>query len=424
MKIKSVKAREILDSRGIPTIETEVYLEDGSLGVASVPSGTHLGKFEAKELRDNDLGRFHGMGVLKAIEYVEKLIGPRIVGLDASFQGKLDQLLVELDGTEDKSKLGGNTLLSVSQAVLEASAASYKIPIYKYLQQKYQLSDKIPFMPIPIFNLINGGKNGTGNLDFQEFHIIPSSRKNYLQALECGQGVYQALKKTLIYRRAGHSVGDKGGFTPNLFTNMDALEVLLEAINNAGYKFAREIFVGVDVAARYFYKNGKYVIKDRSQPFSAKEMIQYYISLNNEYQLFSLEDAFYEEDWGSWQQINKQIGQDTLIIGDSLLVGNKERVAEAIKKKACNAFLIKPNQIGTISETIMIVKMAKDAGWQVIASHRSGETNDDFMADFSVGIGANYVKFGAPARGERVIKYNRLLRIFEESTENVKNQSV
>ncbi|GAG34561.1 unnamed protein product, partial [marine sediment metagenome] len=251
--------------------------------------------------------RFNGMGVLKVVANVNKIIGPKIIGIDAAYQGKLDQLLIDLDATPDKANLGANAILSVSQAVLEASAISYKMPIYAYIQAKYQIADKNSGLPTPIFNLINGGKHGAGNLDFQEFHIVPTTRKNYHQALECGGEIYQALKKALIYRGAIHSVGDEGGFAPNLFTNMDALEILMEAIGATEYQFGRDVFLGLDAAANFFFKNGKYTIKDRAQPFNRKEMIKYYVDLNNQYRLFSLEDALYEDDWDGWAELTQTI---------------------------------------------------------------------------------------------------------------------
>lgn len=414
MKIKKVHSREILDSRGIPTVETEIYLEDGGYGISSVPSGSPAGQDEAVELRDNDLTRFGGKGVLKAVTNVNNIIAPKVIGFDASYQSKLDQLLIELDGTKYKEKLGGNAILSVSQAALKASANSYKMPVYQYLMAKYQLADKTDRMPIPTFNIINGGKHGAGNLDFQEFHIIPSSQKTYKESLQCGEEIYQALKKVLIYRRAIHSVGDEGGFAPNLFTNMDALEVIMEAIKETSYEFGRDVFLGLDIAASFFYKNGQYTIKDRAQPFNTQEFIEYYKDLNEAYHAFSLEDPLEKDDWKGWVQLTGEIGQNTVIIGDDLLCTNKERVNNAVKKKACTAILVKPNQVGTITETIEVIKIAKDAGWNVVVSHRSGETNDDFIADFAVGVGSNYTKFGAPARGERIAKYNRLTKIEEE----------
>lgn len=411
MKIKKIEAIEILDSRGNPTIETEVVLEDGSAGVASLPSGALVGNYEVFELRDNDPNRFGGLGVLKAVLNVNQIIAPKLIGRDAAYQSKIDKLLEELDTTSNKSKLGGNATLSVSQAVLEASAASYKMPIYSYIQKKYQINKRPDKLPCPIFNVINGGKHGAGNLDFQEFHIIPSSRKTYSQALQCGQEIYTTIGKVLIYRGAIHSVGVEGGYAPNLFTNMDALEIITEAIEQTKHTFTQDFFLGLDVAADFFYQNNKYTIKDRAQPFSQQELLEYYSSLNNEYHLFSLEDPLDKEDWRGWHNITDSLGDNTIIVGDDLLCTNKSRVKKAIDKKACTAILIKPNQRGTITEVIEVVDLAKKAGWNIIVSHRSGETNDDFIADFAVGIGADYVKFGAPARGERVAKYNRLLKI-------------
>lgn len=413
-KIKKIEATEILDSRGNPTVETTVWLDDGSMGVASVPSGASTGKYEAIELRDGDPHRFQGMGVLKAVENVNQKIAPQLIGRDASYQGEIDQILIDLDGTEDKRNLGANAILSVSQAILEAAASSYKMPIYAFISAKYQMTGGSLTMPTPTFNLINGGKHGAGNLDFQEFHIIPTMRKSYSENLQTGEEIYQALKKVLIHRQAIHSVGDEGGFAPNLFTNMDALEVLMEAVNQNNYEFSHDVFLGLDVAASFFYKNGQYIIKDRAQPFSPVEMVDYYKKLNSEYHLFSLEDPFFEDDWESWHQLIETIGENTLIVGDDLLCTNKKRVKEAIPKKVCSAILVKPNQIGTISETVEVIKIARDAGWKIIVSHRSGETNDDFIADFAVGVGADYTKFGAPARGERIVKYNRLLKIEKE----------
>jgi len=412
--IKQVQAREILDSRGNPTLETTVWLDDNSYGLASVPAGASISKHEAVELRDNDPQRFNGQGVLKAVNNVNQVIGPKVIGQDAGEQTKLDQLLVALDGTTNKAKLGANSILSVSQAVMEAAATSCHLPIYRYLYAKYQLASEKTKMPTPTFNLINGGAHGAGNLDFQEFHIAPSIRLNYSQALETGEEVYQALRKVLKYRGAIHSVGDEGGFAPNLFTNLDALEILMEAIKQTDHVFGQDVFLGLDVAANWFYKNGRYGIKDRAQYLSQQEMIEYYQQLNNEYHLFSLEDPLYEDDWDGWKKLTETLGQTTLIVGDDLLVTNKVRLKKAIEEKACSGILVKPNQIGTISETIEVIKVAREANWQVIVSHRSGETNDDFIADFAVGVGANYTKFGAPARGERVAKYNRLLAIEAE----------
>jgi len=410
-KIAKLQAREILDSRGTPTVETTLWLDTGHWAIAAVPSGSSASKHEAVELRDNDPQRFHGQGVLKAVDNVNQIIAPKIIGLDASQQTQLDQTLINLDGTSNKAKLGGNAILSVSEANLKAAASSYQLPIYQYIVKKYQLVKDLKKLPSPTFNIINGGAHGAGNLDFQEFHIVPSLRFPYHQALEIGAEIYHSLENTLKIRRAIHSVGDEGGFAPNLFTNMDALEVILEAVNQTEHKFAQDVFLGLDVAASWFYKNGRYQIKDRAQPYNRDELIAYYLQLNREYRLFSLEDALEADDWNGWAKLTSDLSSDTLIVGDDLLITNKLRVQKAIDKKACNAILIKPNQIGTISETIEVIKICRQAGWKIIVSHRSGETNDSFIADFAVGTGADYTKFGAPARGERVVKYNRLLAI-------------
>ena len=410
-KIAKLQAREILDSRGTPTVETTLWLDTGHWAIAAVPSGSSASKHEAVELRDNDPQRFHGQGVLKAVDNVNQIIAPKIIGLDASQQTQLDQTLINLDGTSNKAKLGGNAILSVSEANLKAAASSYQLPIYQYIVKKYQLVKDLKKLPSPTFNIINGGAHGAGNLDFQEFHIVPSLRFPYHKALEIGGEIYHSLENTLKTRRAIHSVGDEGGFAPNLFTNMDALEVILEAINQTEHKFAQDVFLGLDVAASWFFKNGSYQIKDRAQPYNRDEFIAYYLQLNREYRLFSLEDALEENDWDGWAKLTSDLSSDTLIVGDDLLITNKLRVQKAIDKKACNAILIKPNQIGTISETIEVIKICRQAGWKIIVSHRSGETNDSFIADFAVGTGADYTKFGAPARGERIVKYNRLLAI-------------
>lgn len=414
-KIQAIKAREILDSRGNPTIETTIWSDQGYAAVAAIPSGASTGKFEAVELRDNDPSRYKGQGVLKAVSNVNDIIAPKLIGMDPTYQTQVDKVLVELDGTENKSKLGANAILSVSQAVCELGALVLGRNVFSYLAEKYGMANlSAANLPAPIFNLINGGKHGAGNnLDFQEFHVIASSRTNFAESLKIGETIYQTLKESLIKRNAVYSVGDEGGFAPNLFTNIDALELLVEAINASGYVLGRDVFLGLDTAADEFYKNNKYVIKDKSQGLTAEELIEFYVQLNKDYQLFELEDGLREEDFDSWAKLMVELGTNTMIVGDDLLVTNKKRMEEAIKKKACNAVLVKPNQIGTISETVEVIKLAKANNWSVIVSHRSGETNDDFIADFAVGLGANYVKFGAPARGERIVKYNRLTLIEE-----------
>lgn len=412
-KIKDIKAREILDSRGNPTVECRVELEDGSVGIASVPSGASIGKYEAVELRDNDPNRFNGMGVLKAVANVNQIIASKLIGMEARDQLAVDKTLIKLDGTKNKSKLGANATLAVSQGVCEAAAISEKVSNYEHISHLYGLKIQDLKMPIPTFNLINGGKHGAGNLDFQEFHIIPSIQKTSAEALRMAEEIYQSVKKVLIQHGAIHSVGDEGGFAPNLFTNLDALEVLMKAIGLTSYQFRTDVFLGLDVAAGYFYQEGKYKIRDRTMPMETNEFIEYFRELYRQYPLLTLEDPISEDDWDGWLKISQAL-PETLIVGDDLLATNKERVSQAIKRRACSAILVKPNQIGTIAETIEVIKICRQAGWKIIVSHRSGETTDDFIADFAVGVGADYTKFGAPARGERVVKYNRLLEIEEK----------
>lgn len=415
-KIKSLKASEILDSRGNPTVQTVVTLEDGSAGTASVPSGASLGKYEAVELRDGDRSRFGGLGVLKAVANVNQVIGPKLVGFEATSQGEIDKLMIDLDGTTDKSKLGSNSILSASLAVACAAATSGKMPLYRYLNVLFgqSLPTSIEKMPTPTFNIINGGKHGAGNLDFQEFHVVPATTKPYLEALRIGEEIYQTLKKVLTYRNAIHSVGDEGGFAPNLFTNLDALEAILESIKMTSHSFNRDVFLGLDVAATHFKIADGYQIKDRPIPLSSSEFVEYLQDLNNQYHILLLEDPLEEDDWEGWVTLTRALGPGTLVVGDDLLATNKERLNQAIREKACTAVLVKPNQAGTLTETLEVIKLARKGGLKIVISHRSGETNDTFIADLAVSVAAEYVKFGAPARGERVAKYNRLLEIEAE----------
>lgn len=410
MIIKAVKAREILDSRGNPTVEATVFLENGQSATSSVPSGASVGKYEAIELRDNDPKRYQGMGVLKAVSNINEIIGPKILGMNVRNQLEIDKTLILLDGTKNKAKLGANAILAVSQAVCKAGGVVEGVPTFVHVSHLYGLTKEEMKMPIPIFNLINGGKHGAGNLDFQEFHLIPAEGKSYEQNLQMGEEIYQATKKILAKQGAIHSVGDEGGFAPNLFTNSDALEVLAKAVGEAGYYFRQDVFLGLDVAANFFYKEGKYQIKDKTSPLTTDDLIAFYQELVGQYPLLMIEDPLIEDDWANWAKLQTLLPHTTLV-GDDLLATNKERVQEAIRRQACSAILVKPNQIGTVAETIEVIKIARQAGWKIIVSHRSGETNDDFIADFAVGVGADFVKFGAPARGERVAKYNRLLEI-------------
>jgi enolase len=411
--IKSIQARQILDSRGIPTVEALLTANNGSVATASIPSGTSTGSHEAKELRDANPQNYQGLGVLKAVENVNMILGPALIGKDPTRQTEIDQILINLDGSPDKSHLGSNAILAVSQGVCELGAVVTGYPTYKYLHLKYRLSERLE-MPTPIFNVINGGKHGTGNLDFQEFHVIPATNKSYSQALECGEVIYQVLGDVLAHRGAIRSVGVEGGYAPNLFTNTDALELIFESIRQSGFEFARDVFLGLDVAATSFYNGSSYAIRDKSQALTRSELLEFYREINDKFHLFGLEDPFAEDDLEGWKQITSSMSRQTIIIGDDLLTTNKQRTKDAIDKQLCTGILVKPNQIGTISETVEVIKMAIAANWHIVVSHRSGETNDDFIADFAVGVNANHVKFGAPARGERVAKYNRLLQIESE----------
>lgn len=415
-KISQIWAREILDSKAIPTIEAACKLDSGQVVVDSVPSGTSTGTHEALELRDNDEKRYKGKGVLKAVDNVNTILGPALVGYDPSNQKMIDDRLIQLDGTENKSRLGANSILVVSQAVVKAAAASNNLPLYAWVQKlaaSMGINAKL-VIPTPIFNMINGGLHGAGNLDFQEFFVIPVTSKPFAEGLRMGVEVYLSLGETLARQGAIHSVGDEGGYAPNLFTNADALETLLSTLRQVGLTMGRDVFLGLDVAASTFYKDGSYSIRDKSAPLSEDALIEYYKTLNEEYHLSILEDALHEDAWAGWEKLFKAMADQLIVLGDDLLVTNPKRLQKAIVEHACNGILVKPNQIGTITETLEVVKMARNAKMKVIVSHRSGETNDWFIADFAVGVGADYVKFGAPARGERVAKYNRLSSIVAE----------
>jgi enolase len=413
-KIKHLQAREILDSRGNPTIETQVQLRDGSVGVSAVPSGASTGKYEAVELRDRDPDRFNGMGVLKAVKVVQQRIAPLLMGLEADKQAVIDKLMIDLDGTPNKRRLGANALLSVSQALVKAAALSLKQPVYRYLLQTYGLSKK-PVLPTPIFNILNAGRHGPSSLEFQEFIVIPQHQRSFAKNLEAGQAIYVALRELLAAKGLSTALGDEGGFSPNLLSNLDGLEMVRRAIRRAGYKPGTSAALGLDVAASEFFRKGKYKISDFSRPITAETLITYYEKVSQRFPLIFLEDGLEQDSWQEWQQLTHRLGSERLsIVGDDFLVTNPLRVAKAIETQACNAVLVKPNQIGTITETMQVIGLAKKAGWKTVISHRSGETNDAFVADLAVAVGADFVKFGAPARGERVAKYNRLLQIEQE----------
>ncbi|KKU56490.1 phosphopyruvate hydratase [Candidatus Amesbacteria bacterium RIFCSPHIGHO2_02_FULL_48_21] len=419
-KLKNLYAREILDSRATPTIETVAVLESGHYGVSSVPSGalSPTGTYESIELRDNDPNRYFGKGVLKAVGYVNQEISARLLGQEFTSLSQIDTWLTELDGTPNKSRLGANSILSVSMASAKALASAVNTPLYRYLATIAANTSPL-FIPTPVFNMINGGRHGAGNLDFQEFHIIPNkSIGSFASQLQIGAEIYHTIKNLLSRRGAIHSVGDEGGFAPNLFTNLDALEILSQSIIECHKKPTVDVELGLDIAANSFFQDGKYIIKDRSSPMESAEFIDYLHDLNNQYHLKLLEDPLHEDDWKGWIQLTQDLGSTTTIVGDDFLATHKDKVTKAISEKACTAAIIKPNQVGTVTETIAVAKTARDAGWKINVSHRSGETNDTFIADFAVGIGADYAKFGAPARGERVAKYNHFLTIEAELAQN------
>lgn len=410
--IQNIFAREILDGRGQPTIECSIWLDNGVYAQSNAPSGTSVGKYEALDLRDQEQ-RMLGMGVTKAVNNINTVILPALQGKDPLDQAGIDAALVALDNTEKRTRLGGNAMIAVSQVVMKAAALTSGVPLYYYIWQKYQLSPTIS-MPTCVYTMINGGSHGATNLDFQEFQIVPASHLDFIQSLEMATLLFQKLEEVLIAKGAIHSVGLDGGYAPNLYNNTDAFEILIETIKNSPYTYIQDLFFGVDVAAAEFFNGGKYSLKDKSQPYSPKELVEYYKNMRKLYHVFAIEDPFQEDDWQSWKDITSELGDTSTIIGDNLLVGNITRTQKAIQEKACNAILVKPNQVGTISETIEVIKLAQAAQWQVVVSHRSGETNDDFIADFAVGVNASYVKFGPPNRGERIAKYNRLLQIYYE----------
>lgn len=413
-KITSILAREILDSRGIPTVEARVALDTGISAIASVPSGPELGDYQAVELRDHDESRFKGFGVLTAVAAVNTIIAPSLLGKDPEQQGLLDKVMIDLDGTHNKSKLGANSMLAVSYAICRAAAAHRRVPLYAYINQLIHIAlpNTTARVPVPIFNMINGGKHGAGNLDFQEYHMIPSTLKTYDESLRMGVDIYHSIRQTLISRNATYSIGEEGGFAPNLYTNIDAIEALAQSVRTTPYHIGNDVFLGLDVAAAHFKRDDGYVIKDRPVALKSHEFIDYLTDLNRDYHLLLLEDPLGSEDWDDWATITAELRQSLVIVGDDLLASNPARLKTAITKHACSAILVKPNQIGTLSETLQLIQMARIGGFKVILSHRSGETNDDFVADLAVAVAAEYVKFGAPVRGERVAKYNRLSEIY------------
>lgn len=417
-KIKDIRAYEIIDSRGNPTIKAEVLLSDGIKGGASVPSGASKGKHEAVELRDNDLDRYNGMGILKSIDVIENQIATNLKGMDPTDQKKIDQIMIDLDGTENKSKLGANSILSVSLAVARAATQISKQHLFEYIGSLigYRCND---MHLTPMFNVINGGLHGCGKFNFQEFLLIPKSGLAFNDSLRMGVEIYQRLKHNLKENNLIYSVGDEGGFTPQFSANEEVLDFLVKTINDSSYVYGQDVYLGLDFAASSFYKDGNYTTVKNGRKYNKAEYINYLVSLVKKFHLYTLEDGLSEDDWEEWHNLTEKLGGNTVIIGDDLLVTNKKRLQKAIDNKACNGIIIKPNQIGTLTETLEVIKLAQKNKIKTIISHRSGETNDDFIADLAVGVGADFVKFGAPARGERVIKYNKLLWFYHKFINNL-----
>jgi enolase len=407
--IKSVKAREILDSRGNPTVEVEVVLADGAAGVAAVPSGASTGKHEAVELRDGDKSRYGGLGVLKAVEHVNGEIASTIAGLSALEQAVIDQRLIELDGTANKARLGANAILGTSLAVAKAGARFRGIPLYRYLG-----GARANLLPVPMLNILNGGKHALGSTDFQEFMIMPVGAANFHKAMQISSEVYHSLHKVLADKRLNTNVGDEGGFAPQFPSNKHALESILAAIDMAGYKAGQDLFLALDPAASTFYRDGKYVLSQEGVTLSSTEMIDYYVKLTADYPVISIEDGLAEDDWANWSLLTARLGKQIQFVGDDLYATNMGRLEKGIAQKASNSILIKVNQIGTLSETLAVIKRAQQAGWTTIISHRSGETEDTTIADLVVASNAGLIKAGAPCRSERLAKYNRLLKIEDE----------
>ncbi|HAA90041.1 MAG: Enolase [Thermoanaerobacterales bacterium 50_218] len=407
--ITEVLAREILDSRGNPTVEVDVYLEDGSFGRAAVPSGASTGAHEALELRDGDKGRFLGKGVLNAVENVMEVIAPKVIGMEATDQVLIDRTMLDLDGTPNKSKLGANAILGVSLAVAKAAAASVGLPLYRYLGGVGACQ-----LPVPLMNILNGGKHADNNVDIQEFMIAPLGATSFREALRMGAEVFHNLRAVLKERGLGTTVGDEGGFAPNLSSNEEALDVIVKAIERAGYKPGENIFLALDVAASELYEDGRYHFRGAGITRTAEELIDFYSRLVENYPIISIEDGLAEDDWDGWVKLTQKLGEKIQLVGDDLFVTNKVRLQEGIAKGAANAILVKVNQIGTLTETLETVELAKRASFGVVISHRSGETEDTTIADLAVALNAGQIKTGAPSRTDRVAKYNQLLRIEEE----------
>ncbi|HEY86933.1 MAG TPA: phosphopyruvate hydratase [Dehalococcoidia bacterium] len=411
--IEHINAREILDSRGNPTLEVMVELSGGTIGWAAVPSGASTGKYEAVELRDGDNSRFNGLGVLKAVTNVNKHIAPVVIGMIATDQVAIDYKLVELDGTTNKSHLGANAILGASLAIAQAAANLAHTPLYRYLGEASTYT-----LPVPMMNILNGGKHAANSTDFQEFMVVPAGASSFRHALQMGAEVYHCLKRVLEDEALDTNVGDEGGFAPPSLSNKQAIEAVLSAIEKAGYKPGKDCFIALDPAASQFYQNGQYILSGEAASLSTNEMVDYYAQWASTYPLISIEDGMEEDDWDGWRLLTEKLGGKIQLVGDDLYATNVKRLSQGISLKASNSILIKPNQIGTLTETIAAIKMAQQTGWTAIVSHRSGETEDTTIADLAVGLNTGLIKAGAPCRSERTAKYNRLLRIEDELGQN------
>ena len=410
-EILDVRAREVLDSRGNPTVEVEVYLESGAMGRAMVPSGASTGVHEAVELRDGDKKRYGGKGVLKAVEHVNDVISEELIGYEALDQIAIDEFMLGLDGTENKGKLGANAILAVSLATAHAAADELELPLYRYLGGVSART-----LPVPMMNILNGGKHAVGSTDFQEFMVMPVGAPTFSECLRWGAEIYQSLKKVLHDGGFATNVGDEGGFAPSLGGNVKALDVIMKAIEKAGYRAGEDVFIALDPAASELYdaKTGLYTLGIENRTLSSAEMVDLWAGWCEKYPIISLEDGLAEDDWDGWKLLYERVGKKVQLVGDDLLVTNVERIERAIREKACNALLCKVNQIGTLTESIAAIDMSHRAGWAAVVSHRSGETEDATIADLVVAFNAGQIKTGAPARSDRVAKYNQLLRIEED----------
>jgi enolase len=412
LEIVDVVARQILDSRCFPTVEVEVHLEDGTMGRAAVPSGASTGMYEAVELRDGDKSRFLGKGVLNAVRNVNEIIAEELIGCNVFEQTYIDEMLIELDGTPNKGKLGANAILGVSLAVANAAANALEMPLYRYIGG---VNAKV--LPVPMMNILNGGSHADNSVDLQEFMIMPAGAPTFSEALRMCAEVYHTLKKILNDKGYSTGIGDEGGFAPNLKSNSEALDVIIEAINKAGYKPGEEIYIAIDAASSEYYEDGKYVLKHEGRTLSSAEMVDFFEDWVSKYPIISIEDGMAEEDWDGWKLITERLGKKVQLVGDDLFVTNTERLEKGIGLGVANSILIKLNQIGTLTETLNAIEMANRAGYTAVVSHRSGETEDTTIADLVVAVNAGQIKTGAPARSERVAKYNQLLRIEEELDE-------